>query len=95
MAYGWDLETLSFVATATTQELSFLARSVDAVEPVYLGLDGVSLRETLVPEPSSGLLLGTGIIGLCMRRRRPAGEMKPPIAADVPEDAGSEEVLAI
>jgi hypothetical protein len=60
--YGWDLEVLTFTATATTQELSFLAKSVDEVEPAYLGLDGVSIRALVVPEPSSAILLAMGLV---------------------------------
>jgi len=69
--YGWELQTLSFTATATTQDLSFLAKSYDESEPVYIGLDGVSLREVAVPEPSTGLLLGLGLL-LIRRSRSPA-----------------------
>ncbi len=67
-AYGWDLQVLSFVATATTQDLRFFAKSYDESEPVYLGLDGVSIRT--IPEPSTGLLLAAGLGGMARRRLR-------------------------
>jgi hypothetical protein len=62
--YGWELQILTFTATSTTQDLSFLAKSYDESEPVYLGLDGVSLRAVAVPEPSTALLLGLGLAAL-------------------------------
>ena len=67
-AYGWDFQTLTFVATATTQDLSFLARSADPSTPVYLGLDGVSIRSVDVPEPAPAWLLALGLACVVGRR---------------------------
>ncbi len=65
--YGWDLEVLSFVATATSHDLAFFAKSYDESDAVYVGLDGVSIRA--VPEPSTALLLGLGLAALARRMR--------------------------
>jgi hypothetical protein len=59
--YGWELQSLTFTATAATQDLSFLAKSYDESEPVYIGLDGVSLRAVTLPEPSTTVLVGLGL----------------------------------
>lgn len=66
--YGWDLQALSFTATATSEDLRFFAKSYDESEPVYIGLDGVMIRT--IPEPSTGLLLVIGLIAGCRRRGR-------------------------
>lgn len=76
--YGWDLQVLSFVATATTQDLSFLAHSVDHVEPVYVGLDGVSIREATVPEPAAAALVGVALAGLGGRYGRRSASTSMP-----------------
>ena len=71
--YGWSFQALTFTATAATQDLSFLAHSADPATPVYLGLDGVSIREKVtVPEPAAAALAAFALAGAgASRARRP------------------------
>jgi hypothetical protein len=67
---GWMYQTFNFTADGTSDVLSFLAVGSPAVPP-FLLLDGVSMQS--VPEPSSVMLFGAGLIGLVgvkLRRRR-------------------------
>lgn len=70
---GWMNQTFNFVATSSSQALSFLAVGSPAIPPFTL-LANVSV--TVVPEPASGgpLLVGfAGLLGLAWwRRKRPA-----------------------
>jgi hypothetical protein len=66
----WYQQSLTFVATKATQELSFtLANSTKA----YLSLDGIAVQAA-VPEPSTWMLMGLSMTGmaLVMRRRKRA-----------------------
>ncbi len=67
---GWMAQSLSFVATATSQVLGFMAVGTPAGQPPFAGLDGVSVT---IPEPASLALLGCGLLGLALVRRRPGG----------------------
>lgn len=61
---GWQAESMTFTAKSTTEVLSFLAIGTPGGEPPMSLLDGVSVTDTAVPEPSSLALLGTGLAGM-------------------------------
>ncbi|ELX13777.1 hypothetical protein Jab_1c24150 [Janthinobacterium sp. HH01] len=65
-ASSWEHVTMTFVASGATTDVSF--GGGQAVW--YIGLDNVSV--TAVPEPSSALMLGAGLLGMgaWLRRRR-------------------------
>jgi len=64
---GWTLQTMDFTATSVTQALLFAATATNSYPP-FLLMDGVSL--TAVPEPASIAVVGVGVLGLVMLRRR-------------------------
>ena len=65
---NWESETLDFVATGTSTDITLVGNSGQK----YIGLDNVSVDP--VPEPATLLLLGGGLLGLgLMRRRRLTG----------------------
>ena len=76
-AYGpWEAQSMSFVATQTSQLLSFLAVGTPGGQPPISFLDGVSMTAYQppvagVPEPSTWamMIFGFGAIGGIMRRR--------------------------
>ena len=70
---GWMHTSFDFVATSTTDTLSFLAYGNLAVPPFAL-LDGVTFTPDTVPEPATWamLLTGFGAVGFAARRRRTA-----------------------
>ena len=71
---GWTKQTLSFVASAVSETLSFLAVGTPAGEPPVVLLSAVSLSDTStptgVPEPGSLLLIGGGVLALAVTRKR-------------------------
>lgn len=68
---AWEKQTMTFIATATSQVLSFLAVGTPNGEPPISFLDGVDL-EASVPEPASLTLISVGALGVAAvaRRRR-------------------------
>jgi hypothetical protein len=69
----WELQTHSFVATSSTQVLSFLAVGTPNGGPPVSFLDGVTL--TAVPEPATWAMMiaGVGAVGAMARRRKTTG----------------------
>jgi hypothetical protein len=80
---GWMKQSFTYLATSTSEVLSFLAVGTPAGVPPFALLDGVSV--TKVPEPASITVLLVGIAGLAgavrlrNRGRRPAttGDQRP------------------
>jgi hypothetical protein len=66
----WMAQSMIFTATATSQVLKFLSvGSPTGLPPVAL-LANVSMYEYQVPEPMTLVLLGSGLAGLVVARRR-------------------------
>ena len=61
---AWEEKTLTFTAISTTTLISF--ENFDGLSENFSHIDNVSM----IPEPSTALLLGIGLVGLGMRRRR-------------------------
>jgi hypothetical protein len=70
---GWMTETFDYVATNSTEVLSFLASGSPAGQPPFALLANVSM--TQVPEPATWALMLTGLVGLAgfARARRAPG----------------------
>jgi hypothetical protein len=64
---GWMYNTLSFVATSSSELLSFVSTGSGA--PPFIALDGVSVTAA-VPEPSTWAVFGVALLGLGMAARR-------------------------
>ncbi len=65
---GWMAETLVFTATSSSETLSFLALGTPDGLPPFVLLDGVQMYS--VPEPSTVVLLGIGLLGIARLSRR-------------------------
>jgi hypothetical protein len=72
--HGWELETMAFVATASTETLSFLAWGDNGSTtnlPPTVFLAGVNSPALPTPEPSTWAMMIMGFVGLgYMGRRR-------------------------
>ena len=68
---GWQYENLTFTPTSSSELLSFLAIGTPGGEPPFSLLDGVTVNTTPTPEPSSLVLLGSGLVsvGGLLRRK--------------------------
>ena len=71
-ASGWQQVTMSFVASATSEVLQFVALGTPAGEPPVCLLGDVSLAASAstVPEPASLAMVGAGLLGFLVFRRR-------------------------
>jgi len=71
---GWMYQTFNFTADSTSDMLSFMAFGGPEGVPPFALLDGVTMNA--VPEPSSMLIFGAGLLGLGVvglrRRAKPA-----------------------
>ena len=69
-ATGWQQVTMSFVASASTEVLQFVALGTPAGEPPVCLLGDVSLDAATVPEPASLALVAGGLLAMAGVRRR-------------------------
>jgi hypothetical protein len=68
---AWNAQSLTFVATSTSEILKFLAVGTPGGEPPVVLLGDVSLTGPSVPEPATWamMLVGLAMTGAAMRRR--------------------------
>lgn len=77
----WRFESFSFTATSTTATLSLLAYGTPIGQPPFALIDGISIDTPVpmaVPEPTTWamMLIGFGVIGSVMRKRRPNNDRR-------------------
>jgi hypothetical protein len=75
---GWMNQSMTFVATSSSELLSFLATGTPSGQPPFALLANVSL--TKAPEPASIILLLTGVAGLVGLARRRGSRSRAPTA---------------
>jgi len=79
-ASGWMNQTFTFIATSSSEVLSFLATGTPTGQPPFALLASVSV--TNVPEPASWAIMLTGmagLIGIARRRRAPRSAVQAAI----------------
>lgn len=68
---NWANQSLTFTATAGSQQLSFMLAS--PTQKAYMSIDGIAVQATTaVPEPGTWALMGLGLCGLMLVSRRRA-----------------------
>jgi hypothetical protein len=67
----WTLYSFSYTGASTTGRVGFRFYTPDVDEyGSYIGVDAFETTATLVPEPTSIMLMGIGLVGLAYHRRR-------------------------
>ena len=66
----WSLVTMVFTANSPNQILEFLSQGTPSGDPPMDFIAGVSLTQSATPEPSGMALMGVGMIGLVVVRRK-------------------------
>ena len=67
----WFFDSLTFVAPTTDVEIAFVSRSVHPSGlAAYMGIDGIQLRQTAVPEPGVATFMFAALGLVCIRRQR-------------------------
>lgn len=72
LSSNWFNESLTFTATSASQQLSFKLASATKA---YLSIDGIAVvagATPAVPEPSTWAMMGIGLVGLALSKRRQA-----------------------
>lgn len=72
LSSNWFNESLTFTATSASQQLSFKLASATKA---YLSIDGIAVvagTTPAVPEPSTWAMMGIGLVGLALSKRRQA-----------------------
>ena len=67
---GWMSQSFTFKADGGSDVLSFLANGTPAGVPPFALLDGVTVTQNTTPEPSTLMLMGTGMVGVFGLGRR-------------------------
>lgn len=81
-ASAWVTQTFDYVATSSTEVLSFLATGTPSGQPPFALLSNVTM--TNIPEPASAAILLTSLtalVGIKRRERAPDGRARPVVWA--------------